>query len=421
MTETTLSSLVVILAVAVASPLLADVIARWVKVPSVVLEIGAGILVGPVLSWAHDDEIVGFLSDLGLATLMFLAGMEIDLARVRGKPLQQAVTSWLVSLGLGLALGGALAGLDGAHSGMVVGLAVTTTALGTLLPILRDRGELGTSFGTSVIAGAAVGEIGPLVAIALLLSTDRPARTVVVLLVFVAVAVGAAVLALRPRGERLGRLLDATLTTSSQLAIRLVMLFMGVMVWVAAELHLDVLLGAFAAGMVFRLFSAGASEREAELVEAKLEGLGFGFLVPVFFVVSGIRFDVDAIVDNPTILAAVPAFLLSFLVIRGGPAFLLHRGNPVAPVTERLALACYLATELPLVVVITGIGVDTGRLRSSTAAALVAAAMLSVLTLPLVAHWLRNMANRTIDDGPSGQASGRTIDDGTRGHITPPG
>jgi len=386
MTDTTLSSLVVIALVAAAAPVVSDLLERWVSVPTVVLEIAGGIVIGPVLTIAHEDEVIGVLSDLGLATLMFLAGVEIDLARVRGRPLNRALTGWLSSLVLGIALGVALAGIDGPRSGLVVGLAVTTTALGTLLPILRDSGELRTDFGTEVLAGAAVGELGPLVAIALLLSTDRPAHTVVVLVAFVAIALAAAALAMRPRGRRLGRVLDATLETSGQLVVRVVVLLLVTMVWVAAELGLDVLLGAFAAGMVFRLFSAEASDREAEMVEAKLQGLGFGFLIPVFFIVSGIRFDVDALVEDPIILLAVPAFVVAFLLVRGGPAFLQHRAWPLP---DRLALSFYLATELPLVVVITGIGVETGRLSTATAAALVAAAMVSVLIMPLAAAHLR--------------------------------
>jgi Kef-type K+ transport system membrane component KefB len=397
MTDTTLSSLVLILLAAAAAPVLSDVLGRWVAVPAVVVEIGSGILIGPVLHWAHEDQVITFLSDLGLATLMFLAGLDIDLARIRGGPLRHAVTGWLSSLVLGLVLAAALAGHHGTRAAVVIGLAVTTTALGTLLPILHDNGELRTPFGTQVLAGAAVGELGPLVAIALLLSTDRPVRTVLMLACFVAIALVASLLALQPRGARLGRLLDSTLTTSGQLAVRLVMLFIGVMAWVAEELGLDVLLGAFAAGMVFRLFSAGAGARETELVEAKLIGLGFGFFTPLFFVVSGMRFHLDAIVKDPVILFGVPAFLLAFLVVRGGPTFLLHRG-PAA--SDRFALAFYLATELPLVVVITAIGVRTGRLSSATAAALVAAAMLSVLAFPLIASRLRRSAGTAAGQAP---------------------
>jgi Kef-type K+ transport system membrane component KefB len=280
----------------------------------------------------------------------------------------------------------ALSGIDGPRSGLIVGLTVTTTALGTLLPILRDRGEIATPFGTEVMAGAAVGELGPLVAVAVLLTTDRPLRTALILIGFVVLALVTARAAMRPRGTRLARVLDATLRTSGQFAVRLVVLYIAVMVWIAEDAGLDVLLGAFAAGMVFRLFSAGGGEREADLVEAKLEAIGFGFLVPIFFVVSGMRFDLDAIVDAPVLLLAIPAFLLAFIVIRGGPVFVSARGRAMH---ERVALTCYIATALPLVVVITGIGVQTGRLKTGTAAALVAAGMVSVLVLPLIAGRLR--------------------------------
>ena len=366
--------------------MVADGLARWVRVPSVVLEIAAGVLIGPALGWAQVDDVIEFLSQLGLALLMFLAGLEIDLPRVRGRPLQRALAGWIISLTLGIGIGVALSRIDGARSGLILGMAITTTALGTLLPILRDGGESGTTFGTSVLAGAAVGELGPIVAITILLGSDRPARTAVVLVLFVVVVVVCAAVALRERNARLARLIEATLTTSGQLAVRLVVLFIATMVWIADELGLDILLGAFAAGMVTRLFAAGSSEREAELVEAKLQGLGFGFFVPVFFVVSGMQFDLDSVTDDPGILVAVPLVLLAFLVVRGLPTALLQRGMVVG---DRAALACYLATALPLVVVITSIGVQTKRLDPSTAAALVTAAMLSVLVYPLLAARLR--------------------------------
>ena len=326
--------------------------------------------------------------------LMFLAGMEIDLPRIRGQALDRAVVGWVVSLVLGIAVGVSLTSIDGTRSGLIVGLAITTTALGTLLPILRDDGVLDTPFGTHVLAGASIGEIGPIVAITVLLGTDRPARTALVLALFVVLVLGSAWLAMRGRTQRLQRVIDATLETSGQLVIRLVILFLGFMVWVAAQLGLDILLGAFAAGMLFRLFSSGASEREAELVEAKLQGVGFGFIVPVFFVVSGVQFDLASVTDDPAILLVTPLILVAFLVIRGTPTALLQREMAGR---ERAALAAYLATGLPLVVVVTSIGVETGRLRSATAAALVTAAMLSVLVFPLVAQWLRRSAGEGDD------------------------
>ncbi len=393
MTGTTLSSFVIILAVAAVAPILSDLSTRFVPIPSVVLEIGLGAAVGPAaLGWAHDDEIISFVSELGLATLMFLAGLEVDFRRIRGRPLRLAVAGWGLSLVLGLGAGIILAAtsIDSARSGLVVGLALTTTAFGTLLPILRDSGELARPFGVHVLAGAAVGEVGPILAVALLLSSDRPARTAVFLVGFVVVTLGAGYVAGRPRHPRLARLMEATLITSGQLAVRIVVLLTGFMVWLASELGLDVLLGAFAAGLVFRIFSRGAGEREAELVEAKLQGLGFGFLVPFFFIVSGLRFDLDALLHDLGAALRVPMFLGLFLVVRGLPTVGLHRRTMGR--RDRRALALYLATELPLVVVITTIGVQTHRMRSSTAAALVGAAMLSVLVYPLLAAALRRPA-----------------------------
>jgi Kef-type K+ transport system membrane component KefB len=389
MNETTLTSFVVILVVVALAPVVADALARWVPVPSVVLEILAGVLIGPALGWAHVDDVIEFFSQLGLALLMFLAGLEIDIARVRGRPLQRATAGWLASLVIGIAVGVSLSNIDGARSGLIVGMAITTTALGTLLPILRDSGESRTAFGTTVLAGAAVGELGPIVAITILLGSDRPARTLFVLIIFVVVVIVAATLAMRERNARMARLIEATLTTSGQLAVRLVVLFVAFMVWTADELGLDILLGAFAAGMVTRLFAAGSSEREAELVEAKLQGLGFGFFIPVFFVVSGIQFDLDSVLDDPVILVAVPLILLAFLLVRGLPTALLQPGMAAG---DRLALTCYLGTALPLVVVVTTIGVQTGRLSSPTAAALVTAAMVSVLVFPMAAGRARRDA-----------------------------
>jgi Kef-type K+ transport system membrane component KefB len=385
-TAPALTALLVVLAAAVAAPILSDLISRWIAVPAVVLEIGLGIVIGPALGLIRVDDPLTLLSSFGLATLLFLAGLEVDVARLRGGPLRRGALGWILSLALGLVIGIALSPIDGPRSGLITGLAITTTALGTLLPILRDSGELETSFGSDVLANAAIGELGPILAMSLLLGSDRPVRTVVTLAVFAGTVAAASYIARRDRNRRLARLLETSLETSGQLAIRLVVLFLVFMVWVSAELGVDVLLGAFAAGMVFRSFSAGSGEREAELVDAKLQGVGFGFLIPVFFVVSGVRFDLQAITSDPALVIAAAAFLALFIAARGLPTMLLDRARPVR---DRAAIALYAATELPLVVVITNVGVASGRLRSGVAAAMVTAAMLSVLVCPLLAARVR--------------------------------
>ncbi|MET9404059.1 cation:proton antiporter [Kitasatospora sp. NPDC002965] len=382
-------ALILVPAAAVAAPLLADRLLRWIAVPTVVFEIVLGVLIGPdVLGWVRTDDFVDALSQLGLAMLMFLAGYEIDFAKLRGGPLRQAGTAWLVTLVAALGVGALVNPdpLDGAFTG----LALTTTALGTILPILRDSGELPTPFGSLVMATGAVGEFGPIIAIAVLLSGNTPARTAVILAAFAVITAVAIGYARRARPVRMTRLIRRTLRTSGQFAVRTVILALATMVAAALWLDLDMLLGAFTAGIVSRLLLSDVPEAEGEVIEAKLEGIGFGFLVPVFFVVSGMNFDLSALLGDPGTLLLVPLFLALLLAVRGLPAAL------IAPAglgrRDRVALGLYGATALPLVVVITTIEVDSGHLPSSTAAALVGAGMLSVLCFPLTAQRLRGDA-----------------------------
>ncbi|MDH6129330.1 cation:proton antiporter [Kitasatospora sp. GP82] len=382
-------SLILIPTCALAAPLLADRLQRWLAVPTVVFEILLGVLIGPaVLNWAGVPDLIGALSQFGLAMLMFLAGYEIDFARLRGGPLRRAGIAWLISLAV--ALGASTVINRNALSGAFVGLALTTTALGTILPILRDSGVLPTPFGSMTMATGAVGEFGPIIAIAALLSGNSPLRTAVILGAFAVITASAVGFARRPRPDWMTRLIRRTLRTSGQFAVRTVMLVLAAMVAAAISLDLDMLLGAFTAGIISRLLLAGVPEAEEEVIEAKLEGIGFGFLVPLFFVVSGMNFDLEALLAGPGTLLLVPVFLLLLAAVRGVPAALLAPGDLSG--RDRISLGLYGATALPLVVVITTIEVEDRRLPSSTAAALVGAGMLSVLLFPLLAQHLRNSA-----------------------------
>ncbi|WP_406093493.1 cation:proton antiporter [Kitasatospora purpeofusca] len=379
-------SLILVPAAAVAAPLIADRLLRWIAVPTVVFEILLGVLIGPdVLNWVHVDDLIDALSQFGLAMLMFLAGYEIDFAKLRGGPLRRAGAAWLISVVVALVVGAVInpKPLDGAFTGLVL----TTTALGTVLPILRDAGELPTPFGSLVMATGAVGEFGPIIAVAVLLSGNSAGRTAVILgayAVITAIAIGGA---RRPRPAWMTRLIRGTLRTSGQFAVRTVILVLATMVAAALWLELDMLLGAFTAGIVSRLLLSDIPGPAEEVIEAKLEGIGFGFLVPVFFVVSGMNFDLDALLDDPGTLLLVPVFLVLLLAVRGLPAALLAPAGLGR--RDRGALGLYGATALPLVVVITTIEVDAGHLPSSTSAALVGAGMLSVLLFPLAAQRLR--------------------------------
>ncbi|MEU9003944.1 cation:proton antiporter [Streptomyces sp. NPDC048551] len=384
-------TLILIMAVAVLAPLLAYGVARWLPVPLVIFEILLGILVGPdVLGWAGSGEVIDVLSELGLAMLIFLAGYEIKFAEVRGDTLRRSVWAWLAALALGLVLGTLLARGGGFDQGVYIGTALTSTALGTVLPVLRDAGDLGSRFGTVMMAVGSVGEFGPIIAMALLLSGRAPARSAALLAAF-AVLTGLAVFwALRPKPPWFSEVIAKTLHSSAQFAVRLVVLMLVAMLGLAQALGLDVLLGAFAAGLITRLVLTGAAPESSDAVLAKVEAIGFGFLVPLFFVVTGIEFDLAALLAGGRTLLMLPVFLLLFLCVRGLPIWLLAPRDLVGP--DRTALVLFGSTALPLVVAITTLGVEDGQVQPGEAAALVGAAMVSVLVFPLLALRLRARA-----------------------------
>src|SRR5829696_2080930 len=377
------SFLLVLLAAAVA-PILAAAAGRAVSgivVPVVVIELVLGALIGPDgLDVAEADDILTFLGELGLGFLFFFAGYEIEFDRIRGAPLRLAAAGWVITLALAYTLAGALAAAGVVLSGLLVGSAMTTTALGTLIPVLRDSGQLETNFGRYVLGAGAVGEFGPVLIVTLLLSTQSDTGTQLLLLIaFTAAAVLAAALSAGAVG-RSWRFIESQMETSGQVPVRLTVLLLFGLVVMASELGLDVILGAFAAGAILRLLLRG---REAEQFESKLDAVGFGLLIPFFFVTSGMNLDLAALAGSTRALLELPIFLVLFLVVRGLPALVLY-GDVLAP-PERRALALLSATQLPLVVAIAAIGVDTGHMRPSTAAALVGAGVLSVLIYPSLA------------------------------------
>ncbi|MFB6895867.1 MULTISPECIES: cation:proton antiporter [Streptomyces] len=396
------STLVLIMVIAVLAPLLAYGVGRRVPVPLAVFEILLGICVGPdVLDWAHSDALIDGLSQLGLTMLIFLAGYEIEFGKVRGDTLRRSVWAWLAALALGLTAGVLLGG--GYSTGVFIGVALTSTALGTVLPVLRDSGGLRGRFGSVVMAFGAVGEFGPIIAMALLLSGRTAAQSTVLLAVFAALTAAAVYWALRPRPPWFAHVIAKTLHTSGQFAVRFVFLLIALMLGASTALGLDVLLGAFAAGLITRLVLTGAAPEAGPEILAKVEGVGFGFLVPVFFVVTGIEFDLDSLLSGGRTLLLLPVFLALFLVVRGGPMWFLAPRD--LDRTDRGALVLYGSTALPLVVAITTIGLDDKALSAGEAAALVGAGMVSVLVFPLLALRIRAGRDQPSEEAVSGAES----------------
>lgn len=378
-------TLLVVPLLAVLAPLLTRGLGRWIRIPVVVFELLLGILVGPaVLGWAAPSEFIEALSEYGLAMLFFVAGTEIQFGSFRGRLGRRASLGWLISLAAGIAAGFLLAPGEAA---IVIGVALCSTALGTLLPILRDAGELPTPFGQAVAAIGAVGEFGPLIAISIFLGGREPGVSTVVLVLFAVVAGLAIWLAFKmPRGA-MHAFVSSTLHTSGQFAIRVVFLILAALVSLSIVLDLDMLLGAFTAGIVWRLVMRDATEADREAVESKIEGVAFGFLVPVFFIYTGVTFDLQALLEQPLLFLLLPVGLVALLIVRGLPSML---AAPVGSTRrERLSIVLLGATALPIIVAVTAIGVDEGILTTTHQAVLIATGMLSVLLFPLIGMALR--------------------------------
>jgi Kef-type K+ transport system membrane component KefB len=381
------SSFFVIVAFAALAGVAVMALAPRLVLPVVVVELVLGIAIGPqLLDLAKVDGFTDFFGSLGLGMLFFFAGYEIDFERIRGAPMRLGGFGWALSLVLAYVLAYLLEATGLVLSFVYTGSALATTAIGTLIPILRDEGELHTGFGTYLLAAGAAGEFGPILLITLVLSSSHPAAEALLLIAFVALAVLVAVLTVRT-AWRGWPLLERAIESSSQLAVRLAVVLVFGLVALASSLGLDLLLGGFAAGVITR---AALHDRELTVFESKLTAVGYGFLIPFFFITSGMKFDLDALVTSPSALLKLPLLLALFLVVRGAPALLLYRHRLGA--LDRAALAFYSATELPIVVAITTIAVELHKMRTSTSAALVAAAILSTLIYPLVGRRLRRAA-----------------------------
>jgi Kef-type K+ transport system membrane component KefB len=387
--QQSLGTMVLVPVAVLAAPLLTERLRRRLLIPVVAFEVLFGILIGPsALSWATEDDLISGLSQLGLTALFFMAGYEIEFALIRGTPLRRALLGYIWSLATAL-IAGLLIGSTFA-AGVFIAISLTSTALGTLLPVLRDSNDTRTPFGTAVLAIGAVGEFCPIIAITLFLSGRNPGTAALVLAGFVLLATVAVVVALRKDHLALHGLIDASLRSSAQIGVRLVMLVLAGMSALALALGVDVLLGAFTAGIIFRLVMGGAQEELREALLSKMEAVAFGFLVPIFFVNSGLTFDLKALTDDLPSMALVPLFLVLFLVVRGVPSY--AAAPPGSSRGDRRSLALYGSTALPIVVAVTTIGTESGRLPTGVGAALVAAGMLSVLLFPFLALRMRQQS-----------------------------
>ncbi|QLY34273.1 cation:proton antiporter [Nocardia huaxiensis] len=385
-------SLFWIVAIAVVAPLAARLLRGYV--PSVVLLLLLGMLLGPNMAgWAVSAGGVDLISELGLGMLFLLAGYELNPQLLRGKPGRVAWATWLISLLIAVGFI-ALAARDASFTEQVaVAIALTSTALGTLLPILKQDGLLEKPLGRAVLAHGAVGELGPVVAMSVLLTSRSPLAAIVVLLLFVVAALAVALVPRRlvERMPAVGRTITALEGGTDQLPVRVVFLLLLALMAVAESFDLDVVLGAFAAGVILRSLVA---ETYPE-IETALETVGYGLLIPVFFVVSGMGIDPRAVAGNPLLWLV---FVAAIAIARGLPVLVSERyvphGANLDDGAERVELALYAATGMPIIVAVTEAATHAGLMDQRLASILVAAGGTTVLLFPLAAKGISAVAAR---------------------------
>lgn len=398
MPDVSFENLLVIFGVAVAVPLLLGGAPR-LRIPSVVLEILVGVLIGPsVLGWVEVDLPVQILAVFGLAFLLFLAGLEIDLGRLRGRVLRLALLGYLITVLLGLAVGAASAAAGWVQSPVLVAITLSATSLGLVVAVLKDAGRSDGAVGQLTIAAASVADFGAIVLLTLFFSTSGGSvgQHAVLLVLFAGLVGVAALLLLRVRrSRRIGGILERLQDTTAEIRVRIAVLLMIALVVLASRFGLETILGAFLAGALVGLVDRDASSHPR--FRAKLDAVGYGFLIPVFFVASGVRLDLRGLLENPAALVLVPLFLVALLLVRGIPALLWARSlrGP-----ETAASALLQATSLPFIVTATQIGTATDLMSPVTAAALVCAGLLSVAVFPAFALLLLRRAAVT-DSAPT--------------------
>jgi Kef-type K+ transport system membrane component KefB len=381
MPDVSFVNLLVVVAVAVAAPLTVGFFPR-LRVPAVVLEIIGGIIIGPsVLGWVHADLPVAILALFGLAFLLFLAGLEIDVHRLRGRLLRFALLGYLATLVLGHGAGGAFDLAGWVSQPLLIAITLSATSLGLVVPVLKDAGQVRSQVGQTALAAASIADFGAIVLLSLFFSSSggSTGAKVIVLGVFAGlVAVTGLVVSGAARSMRLGQVLVRLQDTTAEIRVRCAVLLLVAFTFLAEKFGLESILGAFLAGAIVGLVDRDSSSHPR--FRSKLEAIGYGFLIPVFFVTSGIRLNLTGLLHSPPALVRVPIFLLALLIVRGLPALLGLRANgPRATI----ALGLLQATSLPFIVTATQIGVTLGKISSVTAAALVCAGLLSVMIFPL--------------------------------------
>jgi Kef-type K+ transport system membrane component KefB len=392
------TNLLIIVAIGFASPFVLGLAPR-LALPSVVLEIVAGILVGPsVLGWVEVDQTVEVIAVLGLAFLLFLAGLEIDFDRLRGKLLRLAAGGYAISFAIAVVVALGLNGAGLVETPLLVAIILCATSLGVIIPVLKDAGESGSRFGQLVLAAGSIADFGAIILLSLFFSGEGGVGSTLILIIGLVLLALVIFLATRA-AEHSGRVSADLLrlqNTTAQIRVRGSMVLLVGFAAAAQTLGLEVILGTFIAGALLKLADRDEAMTHPDF-HPKLAAIGFGIFIPVFFVTSGVRFDLSALFANADTVIMVPIFLAALLLVRGLPA-LIYRGY--LPRAQVPVAALFQATSLPFIVAATAIGTELGLVDQAESAALVASGLLSVMAFPLIGATMLNRRGPAVTATP---------------------
>ncbi len=377
------TSFVIVAVIAFTAPLIRSM-APQILVPSIVLEIVGGIIVGPHgLGIASPTEPVEVFSTVGLACLLFLAGREIQVERLRGALLKSSVVGFVISFVLALAVGTLLHAVGLVETPLLVAIVLVATSLSIIIVPLKDARETDSDWGQQVIAAAAIAEFGAVVLLSFFYSGKHEGATTEILHLCLFVLLAALVLFSLARAATFRRVTAAIQRlegTSAQIRVRGDFALIAVVAGVASQLGLETILAAFTVGVI-----RGMTSGHEELQEERLDAVTLGIFIPFFFVDTGLDFNLGALFGSVSDFIRLPIFLAAVLLVRALPA-LIYRPRFA---TRRVAAAGLLqATSLSFIVVATHIGFDEHIMVAATSTALVGAGLVTVVLFPALAFAL---------------------------------
>ena len=375
------TNLLAVAAVAFGAPFLLG-LAPSLRLPSIVLEIVAGIVVGPAgFGWVDVDQTISVLSVLGLAFLLFLAGLEIDFDRLRGRLLRLAAGGYVISFAIAVVVALVLKAAGLVETPLLIAIILCATSLGVIIPVLKDSGQISSKFGQLVLAAGSIADFGAVILLSIFFSGEGGVGSTLFLIASLVLL--AVVIFFATRSAEHSMRISADLlrlqNTTAQIRVRGAIVLLVGFAAAAEGLGLEVILGTFMAGALLTLLDRDEMMSHPDF-RPKLNAIGFGFFIPVFFVTSGLRFDLDALVASTSVLIMVPIFLAALVVVRGLPA-IIYRG--FLPAGQAPVAGLLQATSLPFIVAATAIGVNLGLVDEAESAALIAAGLLSVMIFPL--------------------------------------